>query len=289
MLAGFIVIGQAAGTYRLSELLADPPGGTPVTVALLLILLGAFTKSAQVPFHTWLPGAMVAPTPVSTYLHSATMVKAGVYLVARLAPAYALATDWWRPVVVSVGVVTMVVGGAAGPAPHRPQAAARRRHDQPARLHDRRVRLGHDDHDHRRLHDAARPRRLQGDRVHGRRHRRPRARARATSASCPAPAPDGDRRWWRRRSPRRRWPASRCCSASSPRRPTTRASSIRVAAPPSPSPVIVVGSALTVGLQPALPRRGDGRLAEDDRVPRPGGHRPRASFVAPALVLSAVA
>ena len=111
MLAGFIVIGQAAGTYRLSELLADPPGGTTVTVALLLILLGAFTKSAQVPFHTWLPGAMVAPTPVSTYLHSATMVKAGVYLVARFAPVYALTTDWWRPVVVSVGVATMIVGG----------------------------------------------------------------------------------------------------------------------------------------------------------------------------------
>ena len=83
-----------------------------MTVALLLILLGAFTKSAQVPFHTWLPGAMVAPTPVSTYLHSATMVKAGVYLVARFAPVYALTTEWWRPVVVTVGVATMIVGGA---------------------------------------------------------------------------------------------------------------------------------------------------------------------------------
>ncbi len=111
MLAGFIVIGQAAGTYRLSELLARPPGGTAVTVALALILLGAFTKSAQAPFHAWLPAAMVAPTPVSTYLHSATMVKAGVYLVARLAPAYALAVDGWRPVVVGVGVGTMLLGG----------------------------------------------------------------------------------------------------------------------------------------------------------------------------------
>jgi multicomponent Na+:H+ antiporter subunit A len=111
MLAGFIILGQDAGTYRLSDILADPPGGTTVTVALVLILVGAFTKSAQVPFHAWLPAAMVAPTPVSTYLHSATMVKAGVYLVARLAPAYALATEWWRPVVVAVGLTTMVIGG----------------------------------------------------------------------------------------------------------------------------------------------------------------------------------
>lgn len=110
MLAGFIVLGQAAGTFRLSEIVADPPGGTPVTVALVLILLGAFTKSAQVPFHSWLPGAMAAPTPVSAYLHSATMVKAGVYLVARLAPAFD-PNDVWRYLAVVVGVVTMVVGG----------------------------------------------------------------------------------------------------------------------------------------------------------------------------------
>lgn len=110
MLAGFIVLGQAAGTYRLSAILADPPDGTRVTVALLLVLLGAFTKSAQYPFHSWLPSAMVASTPVSAYLHSATMVKAGVYLVARLAPAYA-DLGWWRPLVVSVGVLSMLGGG----------------------------------------------------------------------------------------------------------------------------------------------------------------------------------
>ena len=97
MLAGFIVLGQAAGTYRLSAILADPPGRhARSTVALALILLGAFTKSAQVPVPLWLPGAMVAPTPVSAYLHSATMVKAGVYLIARFAPAFA-DVGLWRP------------------------------------------------------------------------------------------------------------------------------------------------------------------------------------------------
>jgi multicomponent Na+:H+ antiporter subunit A len=112
MLAGFIVLGQAAGTHRLSELLTRPPTGTTVAVALLLVLLGAFTKSAQAPFHEWLPAAMVAPTPVSTYLHSATMVTAGVYLVARFAPVYATVWSGWRPVVETVGVVTMLLGAA---------------------------------------------------------------------------------------------------------------------------------------------------------------------------------
>lgn len=110
MLGGVIVIGNEAGTYRLSEILAAPPTGTSVTVGLMLVLVGAATKSAQYPFHSWLPGAMVAPTPISAYLHSATMVKAGVYLVARLAIPFADAPGW-RPTVVVVGVVTMVVGG----------------------------------------------------------------------------------------------------------------------------------------------------------------------------------
>ncbi len=109
MLAGFIVIGQAAGTYRLSALIGDPPGGSSVSVGLFLVLLGAFTKSAQYPFHAWLPGAMAAPTPVSAYLHSATMVKGGVYLIARLAPAFA-AVAMWRPIVLVVGAVTMILG-----------------------------------------------------------------------------------------------------------------------------------------------------------------------------------
>ncbi|MGI9053302.1 MAG: hydrogen gas-evolving membrane-bound hydrogenase subunit E [Ilumatobacteraceae bacterium] len=111
MLAGFILLGQAAGTYELSAILADPPSGTIVTTALVLVLLGAFTKSAQYPFHSWLAAAMVAPTPISTYLHSATMVKAGVYVVARLAPAFAATVDGWRPIVVTVGLTTMILGG----------------------------------------------------------------------------------------------------------------------------------------------------------------------------------
>ena len=109
MFVGFALVGQAAGTFRLSAILADPPGGRAVGAGLVLILVGAATKSAQYPFHAWLPGAMVAPTPVSAYLHSATMVKAGVFLVARFAPGFA-DQPVWRPVVLTVGLVTMVFG-----------------------------------------------------------------------------------------------------------------------------------------------------------------------------------
>jgi multicomponent Na+:H+ antiporter subunit A len=111
MLAGLVVVGQEAATYSLSGILAQPPSSTATGVGLALILVGALTKSAQVPFHFWLPSAMSAPTPVSAYLHSATMVKAGVYLVARLAPVFAPLFAWWAPVLVTVGVATMVVGG----------------------------------------------------------------------------------------------------------------------------------------------------------------------------------
>ncbi|MCB0962102.1 MAG: DUF4040 domain-containing protein [Acidimicrobiales bacterium] len=110
MLGGFVLIGNAAGTYDIPTLLAAPPTGTQVQVGLVLVLLGAFTKSAQWPFSSWLPGAMVAPTPVSAFLHSATMVKAGVYLVARFAPAFGDQLPW-RPVVLTVGLITMLVGG----------------------------------------------------------------------------------------------------------------------------------------------------------------------------------
>ncbi len=110
LLLGLIILGQSAGTYRISEMLASPPSGGAVSAAVVCVLLGAFTKSAQAPFSSWLPAAMVAPTPVSTYLHSATMVKAGVYLVARLAPILAT-TGQWRVLVLVVGSATMLIGG----------------------------------------------------------------------------------------------------------------------------------------------------------------------------------
>ncbi|WP_246342276.1 Na+/H+ antiporter subunit A [Actinomadura verrucosospora] len=110
MLVGLLLLGQAAGTYRLSAILAAPPGGGAVTAAVALILVGALSKSALVPFGLWLPGAMAAPTPVSAFLHAAAMVKAGVFLVARLAPAFA-GTPGWRPVVLGCGIATMLLAG----------------------------------------------------------------------------------------------------------------------------------------------------------------------------------
>ncbi|MBO3140431.1 Na+/H+ antiporter subunit A [Dermatophilus congolensis] len=110
MLIGIILLGEQAGTYRLSQLLGTTPLDSPITnTAIVLILIGALSKSAQVPFHFWLPGAMAAPTPVSAYLHAAAMVKAGIYLVARLAPSFADAPTW-RPLVLTVGCATMIIG-----------------------------------------------------------------------------------------------------------------------------------------------------------------------------------
>ena len=110
MLVGIIVMGTISGTYLLSELIAAPPTGLTASVAVVLILVGALAKSAIVPLHFWLPGAMAAPTPVSAYLHAAAMVKAGVYLVARMTPGFADAPPW-RPMVITLGVVTVVLAG----------------------------------------------------------------------------------------------------------------------------------------------------------------------------------
>ena len=134
---------RPAGTYRLSEILADPPTRHHRDRRRWCSsLVGAFTKSAQYPFHAWLPGAMAAPTPVSAYLHSATMVKAGVYLVARFAPVFAGVA----PLAAARAHVGLRHDGLRRPAraaPARPEAAARLRHGQPAGLADGAVRRRH--------------------------------------------------------------------------------------------------------------------------------------------------
>lgn len=110
MLIGVVLIVVEAGTTSISTILAEAPTGPVVNAALVLLLVGALSKSAIFPFHFWLPGAMAAPTPVSAYLHAAAMVKAGIYLIARFAPVYADA-DPWRPIIVCLGVFTMLLGG----------------------------------------------------------------------------------------------------------------------------------------------------------------------------------
>lgn len=113
MFAGMLILGHIVGSYDLENVLA---AGEQVrshelyTPMLVLILLGALSKSAQFPFHFWLPHAMAAPTPVSSYLHSATMVKAGVFLMARLWPVLS-GTDQWFWIVGGAGVATLLLGG----------------------------------------------------------------------------------------------------------------------------------------------------------------------------------
>jgi multicomponent K+:H+ antiporter subunit A len=112
MIGGMLLLGNIVGSYDLSVILqnrdliqADPM----YAPALLLILIGCFTKSAQFPFHFWLPHAMAAPTPVSAYLHSATMVKAGIFLMARMWPVLSGTPEWFY-IVTTAGLITMVLG-----------------------------------------------------------------------------------------------------------------------------------------------------------------------------------
>jgi multicomponent Na+:H+ antiporter subunit A len=113
LLAGLLLLGSAGGSFEMSELAGR---GSAIRTHVLylpvfiLVLLGAATKSAQFPFHFWLPGAMAAPSPVSAYLHSATMVKAGVYLLARLHPMLG-GTDEWQVSLAAIGGVTMITAG----------------------------------------------------------------------------------------------------------------------------------------------------------------------------------
>ncbi len=114
LLAGVLLLGHIAGSFELTEVLAAGElirAHALYPLVLILILLGVFTKSAQFPFHFWLPHAMAAPTPVSAYLHSATMVKAGVFLLARLYPALA-GTEWFFYLVSLSGLVTLLLGPA---------------------------------------------------------------------------------------------------------------------------------------------------------------------------------
>lgn len=112
LLAGFILLSQISGSfeisalYHLNETIIDAPAYKAIVI---LVLLGAFTKSAQFPFHFWLPNAMEAPTPVSAYLHSATMVKAGIYLMARMNHSLG-GTDIWQNTILTFGAITMLIG-----------------------------------------------------------------------------------------------------------------------------------------------------------------------------------
>ena len=112
MLTGFLMLYSMTGTFSIVEtiqLASEIKSHTLLIPTIILILLGAFTKSAQFPFHIWLPDAMEAPTPISAYLHSATMVKAGIYLVARFTPVFGGEAVWFWSVT-SIGMITLFWG-----------------------------------------------------------------------------------------------------------------------------------------------------------------------------------
>ena len=256
-----------------------------MTVGLVLVLLGALTKSAQVPFHSWLPGAMAAPTPISAYLHSATMVKAGVYLIARFAPAFATVGPW-RRIVLGCGGASMLLGGYRALRQHDLKLRPRLRHHQPARPADGALRRRDARAGVRRVRPAHRPRRVQGRAVpHRRRHRPPDPHPRPAGAS-PASAAGSRSSPRARRSPPPRWPASRRCSASSPRSwPSTALLGDDVPARWVLLAVVVVGSMFTVAYSarfvwgafgPADTRRGLERTLVGPEAPAPLEGRSRS-------------
>ncbi len=112
MFVGMVILIAQTGSTSITHIVGSAPSLTdPLTIsAVILLLVGALSKSALVPFHFWLPSAMAAPTPVSAYLHAAAMVKAGIYVIARFAPGYA-ATPGWREVLIVLGTTTMVIAG----------------------------------------------------------------------------------------------------------------------------------------------------------------------------------
>ena len=110
MLVGLVLLAVETGTSSLSGIIEAAPSDTLAVVAIMLVLVGALSKSAIFPFHFWLPAAMAAPTPVSAYLHAAAMVKAGIYLIARLAPGFS-EIPGWHEVIIGLGVFTMLLGG----------------------------------------------------------------------------------------------------------------------------------------------------------------------------------